>query len=85
MVTSREQDSASPFSGAIVTQVRHRDALLKAEQGLRQAHVSLQNGVPLDLVAVDLHVALDHIGEITGHVSSEDILDRIFRDFCIGK
>ncbi len=80
-----QQDSASPFSGAIVTQVRHRDALLKAEQGLRQAHVSLQNGVPLDLVAVDLHVALDHIGEITGHVSSEDILDRIFRDFCIGK
>ncbi len=72
-------------SGAVVTQTRHRDALLKAENGLRQAHAHLQSGVPLDLVAVDLRAALDHIGEITGHVSSEDILDRIFRDFCIGK
>ncbi|MBM4255620.1 MAG: tRNA uridine-5-carboxymethylaminomethyl(34) synthesis GTPase MnmE [Deltaproteobacteria bacterium] len=79
------QDGKSPFSGTIVTQTRHRDALLKAGQGLRQAQANLQNGVPLDLVAVDLHAALDHIGEITGHVSSEDILDRIFRDFCIGK
>jgi len=69
----------------VVTQTRHRDALLKSERRLRQAQENLQNSVPLDLVAVDLRAALDHIGEITGHVSSEDILDRIFRDFCIGK
>jgi tRNA modification GTPase len=71
--------------GAIVTHVRHRDALLKAEQSLLQAQQNLREGVPLDLVAVDLRTVLDHIGEITGHVSNEDILDRIFRDFCIGK
>jgi tRNA modification GTPase len=71
--------------GLVVTQTRHRDALLKSERRLRQAQENLQNSVPLDLVAVDLRAALDHIGEITGHVSSEDILDRIFRDFCIGK
>jgi len=41
--------------------------------------------MPLDLVAVDLRAALDHLGEITGHVSTEDILDQVFRDFCIGK
>jgi len=69
----------------VVTQTRHRDALLKSERRLRQAQENLQSSVPLDLVAVDLRAALDHIGEITGHVSSEDILDRIFRDFCIGK
>jgi tRNA modification GTPase len=45
----------------------------------------LRTSLPLDLVAVDLHAALDHIGEITGHVTSEDILDQIFREFCIGK
>ena len=73
------------LSGPVVTQTRHRDALLKAEHGLRQSLANLQNGLPLDLVAVDLHVALDQIGAITGQVSSEDILDRIFRDFCIGK
>jgi tRNA modification GTPase len=71
--------------GVIVSRVRHRDALVKAEQSLKQAKVSLQNGSPLDLIAVDLRAALDHIGEITGHVSSEDILDRVFREFCIGK
>ena len=72
-------------SGAIVTRVRHHDALIKAEQNLRQAGANLQNGIPLDLIAVDLRTALDHIGEITGHVNTEDILDRVFRDFCIGK
>lgn len=71
--------------GAIVTRVRHHDALIKAEQSLRQAGGNLQGGVPLDLIAVDLRTALDHIGEITGHVNTEDVLDRIFRDFCIGK
>jgi tRNA modification GTPase len=78
-----KEKATSP--GAIVTRVRHRDALLKAERGLLQARQNLRAGVPLDLVAVDLRTALDHIGEITGHVSNEDILDRIFRDFCIGK
>jgi tRNA modification GTPase len=71
--------------GALVSRARHHDALAKAERSLEQAKVSLQNDSPLDLVAVDLRTALDHIGEITGHVSSEDILDRVFREFCIGK
>jgi tRNA modification GTPase len=70
---------------ATVTRVRHYDALTKAEQSLRQARQSLHEGIPLDLLAVDLRTALDHIGEITGHVNTEDILDRVFRDFCIGK
>jgi tRNA modification GTPase len=71
--------------GAIVSRVRHRDALTKTVQNLRQASTSFTAGVPLDLVAVDLHAALDHLGEITGHVSTEDILDKVFREFCIGK
>ncbi|MGE4092360.1 MAG: tRNA uridine-5-carboxymethylaminomethyl(34) synthesis GTPase MnmE [Candidatus Binatia bacterium] len=75
----------SQESGVIVTQIRHRDALTKAAQCLRQSQEGLQINIPLDLVAVDLRAALDHIGEITGHVSSEDILDRIFQEFCIGK
>ena len=71
--------------GVLVSRVRHRDALAKAERSLQQTCASLQEGLPLDLVAVDLRAALDHIGEITGHVSTEDILDRVFREFCIGK
>ena len=71
--------------GVILSRVRHCDALAKAEQGLRQASASLKEGLPLDLVAVDMRAALDHIGEITGHVTTEDILDKVFREFCIGK
>lgn len=71
--------------GATVLRVRHHDALIKAEEMLRQARQNLHGGIPLDLLAVDLRTALDHIGEITGHVNTEDILDRVFRDFCIGK
>lgn len=69
----------------LVTRVRHRDALIKAEQCLTNARDGLNTGLPLDLVAVDLRAGLDQIGEITGHISSEDILDQIFREFCIGK
>ncbi len=71
--------------GVIVSRVRHRDSLAKARQSLGQASTGLKEGLPFDLVSVDLRVALDHIGEITGHVSTEDILDRVFREFCIGK
>ena len=70
---------------AIVSRVRHRDALSKTVQNLRQASTSVTQGMPLELVAVDLRAALDHLGEITGHVSTEDILDKVFREFCIGK
>ncbi|MBI3248096.1 MAG: tRNA uridine-5-carboxymethylaminomethyl(34) synthesis GTPase MnmE [Deltaproteobacteria bacterium] len=75
----------APQQSAIVSHLRHRDALLKTKQFLDNALAGLRSGLPLDLVAVDLHAALAHIGEITGHITSEDILDRIFREFCIGK
>ncbi len=74
-----------PQHNLVVTNVRHRDSLVKTEQSLKNALTGLQMELPLDLVAVDLHAALAHIGEITGHVTSEDILDQIFREFCIGK
>lgn len=74
-----------PNRGAVVSRLRQHDALLKARQSLEQARASLQGSLPLDLVAVDLRAALDYIGEITGHVSTEDILDQVFREFCIGK
>ena len=69
----------------VISRVRHRDQLLKTEHCLSSALSGLQTLLPIDLVAVDLRSALDHIGEITGHITSEDILDRIFQEFCIGK
>jgi tRNA modification GTPase len=82
---TQEPTLTETVPGATVTRVRHHNALVQAEQMLRQTRQNLHAGIPLDLLAVDLRAALDHIGEITGHIHTEDILDRIFRDFCIGK
>ena len=69
----------------VVTSIRHRDALEKARHSLALARESIADGRSADLVAVDVQDAIDHIGAITGLVTSEDVLDRIFSDFCIGK
>ena len=68
-----------------LTTARQRDALLKARESLAQALDGLRRGVAPELVAVDAQAALDHIGSVTGVVTSEEILDAIFREFCIGK
>jgi tRNA modification GTPase len=70
---------------AMVTSVRHLDALRRAEEHVVAALASAGTGVPAAFVAVDLHSALNILGEITGETASEDLLDEIFRNFCIGK
>jgi len=45
----------------------------------------LQQGVPLDFVSIDLRAAYDALGEVNGETASEDLLERIFSEFCIGK
>lgn len=74
-----------PGETPVVTQLRHRDALLRAREALGNAAGSAEARLSGEFVAVDLRAALDALGEITGEVSTEDVLDRIFRDFCIGK
>lgn len=79
------QEGQEVTTSAVVSRERHYEALCKAADSLKQVNASLAADLPLDIVAVDLRAALDHIGTITGHVTSEDILDRIFQEFCIGK
>ncbi len=64
-----------------LTRARHREALEQANAALARSQVA----VSLELVAEDLRLALRAIGQITGTVDVEQLLDRIFRDFCIGK
>jgi tRNA modification GTPase len=71
--------------GAMVTSVRHRDALERAMDHVREALESAGSGAPAAFVAVDLHSALNALGEITGETVGEDLLDEIFSNFCIGK
>lgn len=69
----------------LVTNVRHQDALAKAEESLRGGIEACRRGEPEELVALDLRQALDALGEIVGETATEDILSRIFSRFCIGK
>lgn len=69
----------------LVTNVRHKEALRRAVESLAAALTGFESGLPLDLTAIDLQVALEALGEITGETVTDDLLERIFRDFCIGK
>jgi tRNA modification GTPase len=69
----------------VVTNVRHLDALQRADQSLAAVLDGLATGISGDLVALDIRQALYHLGSITGSISTEDLLDSIFTRFCIGK
>lgn len=68
-----------------LTQGRHYQALQKALDALLDVRGSLEHGMSGDLVAVDIRKALYHLGEITGEITSDDLLGNIFSRFCIGK
>ncbi len=69
----------------LVTRLRHKRSLVQAHGSIEEAMRSLERQESGECVALDIRAALDALGEITGAVSTEDILDRIFQDFCVGK
>ena len=71
--------------GVVVTNIRHKTALDKTSSSLGRAIGLLALDQPLELFSIELRDALDNLGEITGMVTTEDILDKIFSTFCIGK
>jgi tRNA modification GTPase len=77
--------SALQDDRTIVTNTRHIEALKGAQRSLEDVLHGFENQVPGDLVAIDIRKALYHLGEITGHVSPDDLLGNIFSRFCIGK
>jgi tRNA modification GTPase len=71
--------------GVVVTNIRHKLSIEKAEASVGRAVDALTGDQPLEIVALELREALDSLGEIVGVVTTEDILNKIFSDFCIGK
>jgi tRNA modification GTPase len=65
--------------------MRHYAALNSAHQALASALAAMDNNLPSDLISEDIRQVLHHLGEITGEVTSDDILHTIFSKFCIGK
>lgn len=69
----------------IITNARHYDALRQALENIQKVKDGLQTGLSGDLLAIDIREALFHFGQITGEISSDDLLGNIFANFCIGK
>ncbi len=78
------QISSIPSDSVIITNERHKDALMRASKALSQASENISEDT-LDLVSIDIKEAYSAIGEITGNTTSEEIIDAIFKKFCLGK
>ncbi len=79
---------AGPQAGTdtpILSNARHAGALRKALENLRDARTALESGLSGDLIALDIRKIIHHLGEVTGEITTDDLLDMIFREFCIGK
>ena len=80
-----EEDVENTSEKLIITNIRHKTALEKTKESVNNIFETIDNGMPMDLISVDLKEALDALSEITGEISSEDILDHVFGNFCVGK
>jgi len=69
----------------LLTNARHRQLLENALDSLEQAGAAHLNGLPLDLITIDIKESADYLGQITGESVSEDVVNEIFSRFCIGK
>ncbi|WGX76287.1 tRNA uridine-5-carboxymethylaminomethyl(34) synthesis GTPase MnmE [Paraclostridium bifermentans] len=72
-------------SDLVVTNSRHKDALYKAKQSISDALTAIDSYMPLDFIEVDFKNIWDYLGYINGDTVTEDLLDTIFSNFCIGK
>lgn len=82
-VTARIAAALLPSESPVITRARHRAALLDCLQAIREALANPNR--PVEVRAEDLRRAGDALGRVTGRIDVEDLLDAIFRDFCIGK
>lgn len=82
-----EQISLSSFrtGNTIVTNIRHYESLLHTRDALNRVLQGIGNEITGDLLAQDIRAALHHLGEITGEITTDDLLGNIFSKFCIGK
>lgn len=78
-------EDEAPCDGSILTNARQADAVAKSRESIEAALSSLRLGMTPDAVLVDVEAAMEALGEATGRVVREDITNRIFARFCVGK
>ncbi len=81
----RVRGSSSDAEGGMLTSLRHYEALQGCTQALTRAQAALTQQVPHEMLLLDLYAALQQLDHLTGATTADDILNRIFSTFCIGK
>jgi tRNA modification GTPase len=74
-----------PIDSVVVTSLRHQTILREAQSALTEARGAAAERLPEDFICIGLRAALNALGELTGESATEDLLDRIFGEFCLGK
>lgn len=82
IISQEIEDSSEKL---ILTNIRHKSALEKTKNSIKNIFETVENGYPMDLIAVDLNDAIELLSEVTGEISREDLLDHVFSNFCVGK
>jgi tRNA modification GTPase len=85
LLVSIVQKDSPGENDIVVTNIRHYHALKKAHAAAIRASSGLENSLPGDLLAMDIREVLHYLGEITGEITTDEILGNIFKNFCIGK
>jgi tRNA modification GTPase len=83
--SSLTAEATSISSPLLISNLRHKRALEKTLEAIQRAREGLQKKIPPEFTATDFQAALHSLGEITGHTTTEEILNQIFSRFCIGK
>jgi len=80
-----EVDILNPYTDVIISNSRHYEALKEALKAIEEVNNGLKNNISGDLLSVDIRRSIEHLGEITGEITNDDVLGNIFANFCIGK
>ena len=84
-ISSTVESDKIESENVIVTNIRHYRALSQVTESLERVKEGLENNLQEDLIAIDIRHAIHYLGEITGEITTDEILGNIFRNFCIGK
>lgn len=75
----------NPYTDTVISNSRHYEALMKALKAIEEVNVGLKSDISGDLLSVDIRKSIEHLAEITGEITNDDVLRNIFANFCIGK
>lgn len=69
----------------VITNIRHKNLITKAIESVKKTRENVKKGIPLDMIAIFIKDILENLGNITGEIVTDDIIDEIFAKFCLGK